>query len=71
MYLRLLLPAAATMLLLSSPSFADRKPMPPGQAKKISRSVPRPIAALGLPAGVAIGGYVWWRRRAQKEQKAQ
>lgn len=70
MYLKALLPAAATALLLSSPSFADKKPMPPGQAKKISRSVPGPIAALGLPAGVVIGGYVWWRRRARKEQQS-
>ncbi|MGO4832698.1 hypothetical protein AB4144_10450 [Rhizobiaceae sp. 2RAB30] len=69
MYLKALLPAAAMALLLSSPSFADKPPMPPGQAKKLSHSAPGPIAALGLPAGVVIGGYVWLRRRAQKGPK--
>lgn len=63
MYLRVLLPADAMTLLLSSPSSADKPPMPPGQAKKISHSAPSPVAALGLSAAVAAGGYVWLRRR--------
>jgi type IV secretory pathway VirB2 component (pilin) len=68
MYLKALLSAAAVALLVSSPSFAKKPPMPPGQAKKITKSVPGPIAALGLPAGVVIGGYVWWRRRSRNGQ---
>ncbi len=68
MYLRNLLSVVALTLLASSPSFADKPPMPPGQAKKISHSAPGPVAALGLPAGLAIGGYIWLRRKARKGQ---
>ncbi len=63
MRLKTILPIAAVAVLLSSPSFADKKPVPPGQAKKISRSVPAPVAVLGLPAGLLIGGYIWMTRR--------
>lgn len=65
MYLKVLLPAAAIVLLASSPSFAHKPSMPPGQAKRISHSAPGPVAALGLPAGAVIGGYVWFRRRSR------
>ncbi len=40
MYPKALLPAAAMALLMSSPSFADKPPMPPGQARKLSHSAP-------------------------------
>lgn len=68
MYLRNFLSAVTLTLLVSSPSFADKPPMPPGQAKKISHSAPGPVAALGLPAGLGIGGYIWLRRKARKGQ---
>ncbi|MGO4835982.1 hypothetical protein AB4144_27445 [Rhizobiaceae sp. 2RAB30] len=68
MYLRNFLSVVALTLLASSPSFADKPPMPPGQAKKISHSAPGPVAALGLPAGLAIGGYIWLRRKTRKGQ---
>lgn len=69
MYLRALIPAAAVALLATAPSFAHKPFMPPGQAKKLSRSDPGPVAALGLPAAAIIGGCVWLRRRAQKGSK--
>ncbi len=68
MYLRNFLSVVALTLLASSPSFADKPPMPPGQAKKISHSAPGPVAALGLPVGLAIGGYIWLRRKTRKGQ---
>lgn len=61
--LKALLSAAAMALLMTAPSFAKKPATPPGQAKKITHSAPGPVAALGLPAGAAIGGYLWWRRR--------
>lgn len=69
MYLKALLSAAAVVLMVSSPGFAKKPDMPPGQPKKISKSVPGPVAALGLPAGAAIAGYVWLRRRRPNGQK--
>lgn len=36
-----------------------------GDGTRIERSAPNPVAALGLPAGLVIGGYVWWRRRSR------
>jgi energy-converting hydrogenase Eha subunit A len=66
-YLKALLSAAAVALVVTAPSFAHHKPKHKG-GPKVSKSVPGPVAALGLPAGVAIGGYVWLRRRARKGQ---
>lgn len=67
-YLKTLLSVGVLALLATAPSFADKPPMPPGQAKKISQSAPGPVAALGLPAGIAIGGYLWFRRRRRDGQ---
>jgi hypothetical protein len=36
-----------------------------GGEKQVARSAPGPVAALGLPASVVIGGYVWLRRRSR------
>jgi hypothetical protein len=29
----------------------------------VSRSAPGPVIGLGVPAVIALGGYVWYRRR--------
>lgn len=58
-----LLAASAMVLLMSGPSFAAKPDIPPGQAKKISRAAPGPVVGVGLPAAVAFGAYVWYRRR--------
>lgn len=67
-HLKHILPAAAVALLLSGPSFAAKPAMPPGQAKKISRAAPGPVAGVGFPVAVAYGAFVWYRRR--KSQKS-
>jgi hypothetical protein len=64
-----LLAASAMVLLMSGPSFAAKPDMPPGQANKIARAVPGPVAGIGLPAAALIGGYIWWRRRSAAGQR--
>lgn len=74
--------SALGLLVSSSPSFADKPDIPPGQAKKIerehippgqgkkvSRAAPGPVAGLGLPFAAAAGGFVWWRNRRRKPEK--
>ena len=62
-HLKQMLPAAAVALLLTGPSFAAKPDMPPGQAKKITRAAPGPVAGVGLPVVAAYGAFVWYRRR--------
>lgn len=67
---KLLLSSALLAVLLSAPSFAAKPDIPPGQAKKISRAAPGPVAGLGLPVAAVAGGYIWWRnRRRNKKQQ--
>lgn len=58
-----------------SPAFAaqppDRGPTPglgwgPGGKKGIS--VPGPVAGVGLPVVVAVGGYLWLSRRKRQDK---
>lgn len=65
-----LLAASAMVLLMSGSSFAAKPDMPPGQAKKIARAVPGPVAGVGLPAAAAFGAYVWYRRRKSRKHRA-
>lgn len=66
-HLKQILPAAAVALLLSGPSFAAKPDMPPGQAKKIARAAPGPVAGIGLPVAAAFGAFVWYRRRKSRK----
>jgi type IV secretory pathway VirB2 component (pilin) len=71
-YLKAIVPAVAVIFLATAPSLAhgnNGKGKKLGHHKKISRSVPGPVAGLGLPAGVVIGGYMWWRRRSANQNK--
>jgi hypothetical protein len=62
-----ILPAAALVLLMSGPSFAAKPDTPPGQAKKIARAAPGPVAGIGLPVVAVAGGYIWWRNRRNRK----
>lgn len=73
MYLKALLPAGVVVLLATAPSFGQNQQGQNGQGQnqdgngnRVSHSAPAPVAALGLPAGVLIGGYIWLRRRTRK-----
>jgi hypothetical protein len=61
--------ASAVVVLASAPSLilAAKSDIPSGQAKKISRAVPSPVAGVGLPSAAAVGVYVWYRRRKARK----
>ncbi len=66
-----LLPAAVLALLMCGPAFANKPDMPPGQAKKIARAAPGPVAGVGLPFAAAYAGYVLFRRRKARKNRAE
>ncbi len=61
------LACASTFLLLSvAPSFALGDPLP-NDGDGASRSAPGPVIGVGVPALVAVGGYIWYRRRQRRK----
>lgn len=70
---RSLVYAGATAFLVTSAGAAATYYLYSLQAndgeEQVARSAPGPVAALGLPAGVVIGGYVWLRRRSRNRSK--
>ncbi len=71
-----ILPAALVFLALGSmPALALSSwfPSHPGNGRggdngggQVSHSAPGPVIGLGLPAAVALGGYLWMRNRNRK-----
>lgn len=61
--------AASAMVVLAAPSliYAAKSDIPSGQAEKISRAAPSPVAGVGLPSAAAVGVYVWYRRRKARK----
>lgn len=73
-----ILPIAIAFTVLSSlPAFALSSWFPPkghggghnGGGGTVSHSAPGPVVGLGLPAVVALGGYLWIRNRKPKDGK--
>ena len=75
MDIRTLTGATALSLLLASPSFALGSWFPHKGEKggngrpPVIHSAPGPIAAVGLPAAAALGGYVWYRSRKRRAKR--
>ncbi len=69
--IKYLLAASAMALLMTGPSFAAKPDIPPGQAKKIARAAPGPVAGVGLPVAAAYGAFVWYRRRKSRKGRPQ
>ncbi|WP_315925866.1 hypothetical protein [Mesorhizobium sp. SP-1A] len=71
---KIILLAAGACMLAAAPALADkppdRGPTPglgwgPGGSKQ-SYSAPAPVIGAGLPAVLAIGGYLWLRRKRHR-----
>ncbi|HWK64577.1 MAG TPA: hypothetical protein VNS34_06530 [Rhizobiaceae bacterium] len=71
--LRALVGAGAIVLLSLSPSFALGELLPPGSGNPgsppQSHSAPGPVVGVGLPAMIAVGGYMWFRYRSRQKKK--
>jgi MYXO-CTERM domain-containing protein len=55
------------LFLGSEPSFALASWIPGGDSSGGSHSAPGPVIGVGLPALIAFGGYVWYRRRHHRK----
>jgi hypothetical protein len=64
--------AGMLTLLATAPCFAMTSWFPDSGKKgggSVSHSAPGPMLGVGIPALVAAGGYVWYRRRSKERRK--
>jgi LPXTG-motif cell wall-anchored protein len=64
---KILVCASTFVLLSAAPSFAMGEVPGGGGSGTTTRSAPGPMIGVGLPALVALGGYVWYRRRQRRK----
>jgi hypothetical protein len=60
--------ACIIVLLSTAPTFAMASWFPHGRdgGPPVSHSAPGPVLGVGVPAAIALGGYIWYRRRRRR-----